>query len=499
MTKKKYLLFLISVIAFLLLATRSSILYVCNNWDDANSYFSVGKALFNGKMPYRDVFDQKGMYLYFIYGIAYLISHTSFFGVFVVEIALGFLDVIGFYKILKLYTSERYATLLAPIAYATIVVSRSFWWGGAAEEICLPLYVFGLYYILSYFRKVYPDGTMSARDLLIGGILAGFVANIKFTGLGFFFAWMALTWLSFIICKDFIGSIKACFIFLAGMFIPFIPWIIYFGVQNSLYEWYWGYVFINVFLYPNTSDGGLYNKIYTLAKILYWLIRDNYQYFVFVLAGLFFTLLERGQKILTRFIVPVLFGFLYLGIFIGGRTLPYYSLPLSVFSVFGFAMIGYILDKYVKDQEFSYSKRNMLIYGVVTVVSCVMIFQLSMNVPFMSESKDSFFMFRFRDEVLQEENPTLLNVGCLDAGLYTLTGIVPSCRWFQTQTLDIPEKENNPYFEQERYIKEGLTDFVLVRDDVPYFITDNYELIDQAPYSFSGYDFTYYLFKKISN
>ena len=69
MTEKKsnirYLLFTISAALLLMLASRSSFLYIFNNWDDANSYFSVGKALFNGKMPYRDVFDQKGMYLYF--------------------------------------------------------------------------------------------------------------------------------------------------------------------------------------------------------------------------------------------------------------------------------------------------------------------------------------------------------------------------------------------------------------------------------------------------
>ncbi|MBE5844310.1 MAG: hypothetical protein E7302_09040 [Butyrivibrio sp.] len=496
MKKSKYLLFLISVFAFLLLASRSSFLYVCNNWDDANSYFSVGKALFNGKMPYRDVFDQKGMYLYFFYGLAYLIKSTSFFGVFILEIVFGTIDVIGFYKILNLYISEKQSAFLAPAAYATIVVSRSFWWGGAAEEICLPFYIFGLYLILSYFRKEYQDSTMGADKLLIGGILAGFIANIKFTGLGFFFAWMALVWLSFVIKKEFVKSIKACLIFLFGMFLPFIPWIIYFGFQNSLYEWYWGYVFINVFLYPNSQDGGAFQKLYTFAKILYWLIRDNYQYFVFALAGIIFTVLERGQKIITRLIVPVLFGFLFLGIFIGGRTLPYYSLPLGVFSVFGFALIGRIIDRFSQNHELTSSFSNVAIYAIITVVFSAMIFDLSMNVPFMSEKEDSYFMFRFKDEVLEKENPTLLNIGCLDAGLYTITGIVPSCRWFQTQTLDIPEKENNPYFEQERYIKEGLTDFVLARDTYPECIYDNYELIDQADYSYSGYDFTYYLFQK---
>lgn len=56
---------LLAAFILLLFATRSSFLYPYNDWNDANSYFSVGKALFHGKMPYRDVFDQKGMYLYF--------------------------------------------------------------------------------------------------------------------------------------------------------------------------------------------------------------------------------------------------------------------------------------------------------------------------------------------------------------------------------------------------------------------------------------------------
>ncbi len=494
--KKRSILFSISVIVFLLLATRSSFLYICNNWDDINSYFSVGKALFNGRMPYRDVFDQKGMYLYFFYGLAYMVSHSTYVGVFLLEIIFGVFDVIGFYKILKLYVSDKYATILAPLSYAVIVVSRSFWWGGAAEEICLPFYIWGMFIILNYFRNEYSNKTMGSCSLLLGGVLAGMVANIKFTGLGFFFAWMALVWVSFLVHGDFVKSIKACFIFLFGMFIPFISWILYFGAQGSLYEWYWGYVYINVFLYPNSGDGGAIQKLYTLAKILYWLIRENYQYFAFAIAGLVFVLFEKGQKIISRFVVPVLFGFLFLGIFIGGRTLPYYSLPLSVFSVFGFAFVGKILEKIFKGEAFEFSRKNVGIYLVFTAVFTCMIYAQSMNIPFMRETKDSYFMFRFRDEVLAEKNPTLLNIGCLDAGLYTLADIVPSCRWFQTQTLDIPEKENNPYSEQERYIKEGLTEFVLARDTYPEVIFENYELIDQASYSYSGYDFTYYLFKK---
>ena len=71
--------------AILLFTTRSSVFFVCNNWDDANSYFTMGKGMMNGLVIYRDLYDQKGPYLYLLYGIAYLISHKSFLGVFIFE------------------------------------------------------------------------------------------------------------------------------------------------------------------------------------------------------------------------------------------------------------------------------------------------------------------------------------------------------------------------------------------------------------------------------
>ena len=492
-SKLKYILFIISAALFLMLASRSSFLYIFNNWDDANSYFSVGKALFNGKVPYRDLFDQKGMYLYFLYGIAYLESHTSFFGVYLLEVFLGILDIIGFYKILRLYISERLSTVIAPIVFVTVVLSRSFWWGGSAEEICLPLYIWGLYIIAHYFLEEYQNGPMSFGQVFLGGILAGIVANIKFTGLGFFFAWMMMTFFAYLIHKEVAKGFVACLYFLLGMVIPFIPWIVYFGINKSLYDWYWGYVYINVFLYPTVEKTGIFEYIYNLSKILYWLFMDNLCYFVPALLGLIFSVFEKGQKFFSRLVIPVLFGFMFMGIFSGGRTLPYYSLPLSVFSVFGFACLGRLLELVFSDID----KKNIVIPFILChVAGCAAIFFLSMNIPFLKENKEDFFLFRFRDEVLEKEEPTLLNIGCLDAGLYTLTDIVPSCKWFQTQTLDIPEKENNPYYEQDRYIREGITDFVLARDSYPDYIFDNYDLIDEAPYSYSGYDFNYYLFKK---
>ena len=227
MDKKKtlihYTFFLLAAALCLMLASRSSFLYPLNNWDDANSYFSVGKGIFNGKMPYRDIFDQKGMYLYFFYGLCYLVSHTTFIGVFIMEIILGALDIAGMYRIVRLYAGKGVALALAPVSFAMIVCSRSFWWGGAAEEISLPFYIWGLYIVTDYFKNHYEQETMPFRNVLIGGVLAGMVANIKYTGLGFFFAWMMMVFFSYVAKKEIVRGIKACFVFLFGMFIPFVP------------------------------------------------------------------------------------------------------------------------------------------------------------------------------------------------------------------------------------------------------------------------------------
>lgn len=490
----KYLYFAVSVALFLMLASRSSFLYTFNNWDDANSYFTMGKALFNGKMLYRDVFDQKGMYLYFLYGLAYLCSHTTFLGVYLLEVVLGFIDVLFFYKTIRLFAGDKFSTVVAPLTYAVIVSSRSFWWGGAAEEIYLPFMVIGLYLFARYFESDYSKKVMPLRTVFAGGILAGIVANTKFTGLGFYFAWMMLVFFAYLVHKDLAGGIKACLVFLLGMFIPFIPWIIYFGVNNGLYEWYWGYVYVNVFVYPTTGAGEsttIFSKCYDLAKLLYILIQDNIGYFSFAIAGFIYTLLKGKRKMFTRISYVILFGFLYLGIFVGGRNLPYYSIPLSMFAVFGMAFLAQILEKILKDV------RPGFYAGAITLMlSMIFIRFSSMNVPFMEESRD-LFLYRFRDEVNTTENPTLLNVGCLDAGLYTLCDIVPNCRWFQTQTLDIEDDANNPYKEQARYIREGLVDYVLVRDDIPDNINDHYELIDQEKYGWGDYMFDYYLYRKV--
>ena len=42
--------------------------------------------MFNGSVLYRDIYEQKGPLLYFVHGLAGLVSETNFIGVYLVEI-----------------------------------------------------------------------------------------------------------------------------------------------------------------------------------------------------------------------------------------------------------------------------------------------------------------------------------------------------------------------------------------------------------------------------
>ena len=109
----------------------------------------------------------------------------------------------------------------------------------------------------------------------------------------------------------------------------------------------------------------------------------------------------------------------------------------------------------------------------------------------MSEKKEDIFLFQFKEIVEQTKDPTLLNISCLDAGLYTVCDIIPTCKWFQTQTLHIEDVLQD----QEQYIREGRTDYVLARDEYPTVIEERYELVAQAPWNQGELEFTYYLFR----
>lgn len=503
----------------MLLLTRSSFLYPYNNWDDSNSYFSMGKSMFHGILIYRDIFDQKGPYLYFLYGLCSLVSGTTFRGVFLMEILLGAADLLLIGRILKLFCRPQTAAFLSPILLACMCASKSFYWGGCAEEICLPFLLFPLYVLLRTLQHS-RRAEFSSRDVFLSGLCCGFVFCVKFTLMGFFLGFALSVILT---CRSFREFARLAGWFLLGTLLPFVPWVIYFGITGGLDDWYRVYIYTNVFLYSdfgaNSHGASASQKIYDLAKLLYWLILDNLQYFIFVIAGLLWMLLRKGASFAERIAPALMFALTFLFIYIGGAHLPYYAFPLTAFAVTGMAGAGVLLDRIAARvvlqksipadgaRKAGSSRRGVGNIMLVTagillslVISYAVILRCSWNMDYLGTPKDQIFLTNFTEDInkdreagiVDKDHTTLLNIGCLDSGLYTTTGIYPTCYWFQTQTLPGGEVDR----EQLSYILEGRTDYIVARDSYPEAIFEHYEQIDEFHQTLQPQDFTYYLFRK---
>ena len=203
---------------------------------------------------------------------------------------------------------------------------------------------------------------------------------------------------------------------------------------------------------------------------------------------MFFLLVSKQFRWFEKLNIIVMAGLLFLGIYVGGSNLPYYAIPLTVFAVTGLLPFGRLLDRIGTGE----GKRLPYVMTAVCVVLCMgLSYRLSMNTPFMQQSKEEYFLTRFQKIVEEEENSTLLNIGCLDAGLYTAADIIPNCRFFQTNGIGLQEM----FREQERYMEEGRIRFVLSRDDGGMTVPDHYELAAQEQYQWDGKSFVYSLYQ----
>ena len=78
LTKPELAILIISATVTITVVSACSPLFPFNPWDDANCFFTLGRGIIHGLVPYRDLYEQKGPLLYFIYALAALISEKSF-------------------------------------------------------------------------------------------------------------------------------------------------------------------------------------------------------------------------------------------------------------------------------------------------------------------------------------------------------------------------------------------------------------------------------------
>lgn len=471
-----FLILLAFSFGILYICTASSPRYATNPWNDANAFFTVGRAMADGLTVYKDIFEQKGPLLYLIHALASFISNSSFTGVYIFQsIALG-INAFAAYKIASLYVGTGWSVTSAVFTCFITVNSNCYYYGDSAEEFCLPLLMISLYVFCAYFKDT-AHNKISKPVFFIVGFFAGCAAMIKFTLIGFWFAWAAYISLYTLFAKkDFKNAVLNALIFLGGMAAAIVPWIIYFAAKGALHDFIYTYFVLNATAYSGNDGLNIVGRLVIPLEYIAQNIIPSTVVFIcgFLGAALYlFTGIFAEKKIFSRLSIPFVCALGTYIIYFGLRKYTYYFLPVSIFSVFTFIMAAYIAEKIFKGKE------NQIVSGIV----CVFVTGAVLSGSFFF-NETSQTALKYGEETVQYKaaqyikshnvNGRVLNYQALDTGIYLAVGQIPTFKHFEKQNFSY-EKYPDNFDEQNSYINTGEADYVVAAIKSTLTLEDIYE------------------------
>ncbi len=469
--KKLYLImFLITSLLFMGFCSYTSPLYYFDVSSDANSFFTVGKSLMHGIVPYKDLFEQKGPYIYLIHGLASLMTPYSLTGVFPFEVLSLFLTMYLVYKICRLYTSHYYSLVTALLAPFFQLMLPYFAQGDIVESMLFPALLSLIYLVLKADQVGFK---ISQKEWILQGFLVGVVFFTKFTLLGSWIVFYLVMFVYYLIKKRY-RDVKHLVIWsFAGFVVAVLPWIIYFWVTGSLKDFIQVYLVDNITVYQssfqsmaNNASGSLnpLGKLFQSLANMGIFIIGNPVILVLALIGIGFTLFK--WKGFNNSFGKILFfscalgnGLVALYGHAIGHVYPYYNLTLMPYLL---VPMAFVLIQVFKRFNFHnwFANKSIGVF-LIFIISFVIVLAGNQNFTvskiFPNNSSISLSKSKVKSEPAQiifgkimRENssgrPTMLNYGSLDVGFYTTSGALPNTKYFENQNISYqfnPEILNN--------------------------------------------------------
>lgn len=328
--------------AVLFFCSKSSFGYPINDWSDANIYFTIGKGMTRGQVVYRDLYDHKGPLLYALHALCALISFWDFTGVYLMEICLAALFLAGAYHLMALYGARRCAWLMLPVLALVIYASPGFAQGDSAEELCLPLMMWSLYGVLRHFRlrrRAHAGGGAGVAGCVGRLRVLDQVHHLRRTCQGC--SWRC--WSIWRSGRDGRGLWRSLGWLVVGFALSTLPWVIYFGMNAAIHDWLRTYLYDNLFLYSASEEA---SGLVPRARAMLWCgwewVRDNPPCALLIAAGMGWFAWKRPRREALAVWLAAFLG--ALGIFVGGKSYPYYGLALAALVPLGFLPLGRALE-----------------------------------------------------------------------------------------------------------------------------------------------------------
>ncbi|KRN12121.1 teichoic acid polysaccharide glycosyl transferase [Fructilactobacillus fructivorans] len=466
-----FLAFVLVALVFIGMFSYASPLYYFDYSPDVNCFFTVGKGMMHGLVPYKDVFEQKGPYVYLLYGLAYLISHYSIIGITIVEIISLATSMFLVFKAAHLYINKPTAAILALITPFFLMFQEYFTYGGLVEEFVFPMILSAVYLT---FKACNDHFMISKGNWLIQGFLVGVVFLSKYTLLGTWVAFYIIFAVVYLYHRQFNSLFKMAIASGIGFLLSVVPWGIYFLVTNSFKAFYDVYFVSNMTVYNTSVGGGILTKIAGPFAIFSEFLIDKPQLFVLGAIPLaLFVVFNKGISKVLFLCMMFVSAFFAVYSYTPDTLYVYYQLAFMPYVVITLVIL---VAKLLRHQHFKLP-RERLVPMFIGMALLMLFFTMGVNDNFQKsklfpdnneetlDMNDKQTAQQKFGKIMREESkgtPTLLNYGYLDLGMYTVSGALPTQYYFQIN--NIPYDKNPKIVRsQNKAVQDKAVQWIVVK------------------------------------
>ena len=471
---------LLTAFLALLFASTASPLYATNFWTDTNIYFTIGRGLREGLMPYRDLFDHKGPLLYLLYGLAAGISNTDFSGVFLLEVLFLAAFLFLAFRFAGKAGASAAAFAAPPLAAMAVCGCRAFTQGGSAEEFCLPFLLLGMGCAAELIRpEEKSNGENKARivSAALFGISAAAVFLIKYTDCGLFFG-LGLFMVFSVWRARGMASVFRMFVWMLLGFLVLCALVFgYYALRGALSDCLRAYFADNLTSY---SGAPMNLRLHVWNALAYLRTQSQANPVLAALTGTGILAwmgywLRRGGKgsVFSALAFPAGAAVLLLTCYWGEMAHPYYALVFAATAVPGLCALLSLPGHFFGGLRVRYGLAVAALLTLLVPLPAALKPEMrTLRSVHRQEMPQMIFAAKMW-ELSGEKAPTLLDLTSLDQGFYLAAGVLPATRYFADNNLETAEKRT----EIGGYLTDGVCEYVVTVWREP---GENYECIAEG-------------------
>lgn len=458
------------VFFILLLASPDSYTHDLFQRTDSANFFTSGKALFNGLVPYVDFTDSKGPLLWVIYGIGYLLSNHTYVGVFWLTAIMYTFTLFIIYKLAYLFLNNNKQSLFVVILMTTSFFSPWFHYEVRSED-WIQIFIVLAFYRICLF--LFSEKGKEPKSLYI----TCFVLGISIIGT-FFIKYNSTLMLGipclytlYAIIREKKNIVLSFLSFLAGISVLAFPWLIYTLYIGNFDSFISEYITNTVLTTKSINTIGEY--IHEWLFLTY----DTHSFLLFTVSSVGALAMSRKVNKYKYFFIISFIGFYAIAIHRCQFLHWYYIASCLFFPVWLYIYICDVL--YMNPHRYKVLKYFTIVSVSYTIFS---------NIFFWGYLTPTWF---FRDNTARKEfydasyymsqikNPTIIYYQCGTLGLETPVEGLPATRYWTTQV----GATNSMLDSQIEAIKSKTADFIVAGDHYQYPLAQTDSFIKHNGYN----------------